>query len=89
MLHNFDWHLRWTWRERNAGLSGREVLARLVRFQLSTGAVAMATNLAVMRLLVEGVGVHYFAANLAATGVAGLANFMLSEFWVFRPPCRT
>ena len=94
VLHNFAWHLRWTWRDRSAGLSRREILIRMLRFHLGTGAVAMITNLLVMRLLVEGLGAHYFPANLAATGFAGLANFMLSEFVVFAAPerpasCRT
>jgi putative flippase GtrA len=89
VLHNFLWHLRWTWRDRSVGLSRREVCACMLRFHLGTGAVALAANLGVMSLLVEGAGVHYFAANLAATVFAGLANFTLSELVVFRRTCRT
>jgi putative flippase GtrA len=89
VLHNFLWHLRWTWRDRSAGLSAREVRGCLLRFHLGTGAVAMVANLGVMRLLVETGGVHYFTANLAATAFAGLANFTLSEWVVFRRTCRT
>ena len=90
MMHNFVWHLRWTWRDRSTGSSHRETLMRLVRFQLGTGAVAMLANLLVTRLLVQELAVHYVAANLAATVFAGLANFMVSNFVVFaaveRPP---
>jgi len=89
LLHNFAWHLRWTWRDRSASLTVRQILLRLVRFHLATGLVAMIVNLAVMRLLVEGPGVHYFAANVIATAFAGLANFLLNEFLIFVAPGRS
>jgi putative flippase GtrA len=94
VLHNFVWHFRWTWRDRSAGLSRREALRCLWKFHLGTGAVALLANLLVMRLLVEELGVHYALANIAATVVAGLANFMISNFIVFAPAerpasCRT
>jgi putative flippase GtrA len=83
VMHNFTWHLRWTWRDRSAGLSRREALMRLLRFHLGAGAVAMLANLLVTRFLVQEFGIHYAAANLAATVFAGLANFMISNFVVF------
>jgi putative flippase GtrA len=83
MIHNFTWHLRWTWRDRCAGLFVREALTRLLRFHLGAGAVAMIANLFVTRFLVQELGIHYAAANLAATVFAGLANFILSNFVVF------
>jgi putative flippase GtrA len=88
ILHNFLWHLRWTWRDRSTGLSRRQVAARLLKFQFGAGAVAMLANLLVMRWLVNGLGFHYFPANMAATVVAGTANFLLSEFFVFLAPDR-
>ena len=83
MIHNFTWHLQWTWSDRSAGLSRREALMRLLRFHLGAGAVAMLANLLVTRFLVQEFGIHYAAANLAATVFAGLANFMISNFVVF------
>ena len=83
MIHNFTWHLRWTWRDRCAGLFLREALMRLLRFHLGAGAVAMFANLFVTRFLVQELGMHYAAANLAATVFAGMANFMISNFVVF------
>jgi putative flippase GtrA len=85
VLHNFFWHLRWTWGERSRGLSPKEVLARLWRFHLGNAAVAMAVNLGAMELLVGLAGLHYVAANLAATAGAGLANFVISNSLVFVP----
>jgi dolichol-phosphate mannosyltransferase len=84
VLHNFGWHVRWTFRDRSEGLSARELCACLLRFHLGTGLVGMVTNLVVMRLLVETFGVHYFIANVAATMLAGVANFTLAEVVVFR-----
>ena len=86
ILHNFGWHLRWTWRDRSFGLSTAEVLTRLLKFQLGNGAIAMAVNLGVMRWLTGAAGIHYLPANIAATVLAGSLNFLLSEFFVFLAP---
>jgi len=88
VLYNFTWHLRWTWSDRSAGLSPSEVLVRLWRFHAANGAVGLISNLLVMRLLVDGLGLHYFPANLAATAAAGMANLTLSELVVFTAPRR-
>ncbi len=51
LLHNFVWHLRFTWRDRR----GRSaLLPQLVRFHLANGLVSMLGNLALMRILVHG-----------------------------------
>ena len=53
ILHNFFWHERWTWSDRTrpdpSGWMGR-----LARFNLTTGAVSIAGNLAAMAALVGG-----------------------------------
>jgi len=84
MLHNFLWHLHWTWRDRCAGMTWRESVGRFVQFQLSNGGVAMVMNLLVMRVLVGEAGVHYLPANLVATAAAGMINFVIAEFVIFR-----
>jgi putative flippase GtrA len=88
ILHNFVWHLRWTWRDRSFALSRRGVLFRFCLFQCGAGAIAMTSNLVSMRLLVGSAGLHYLAAAVAATIVAGTANFLFSEFVVFLSPPR-
>src|SRR5687768_9253087 len=50
VLHNFCWHERWTWQDRPAG-SRQRLLNRLVRFHLSNGAISLAGNLLIMRVL--------------------------------------
>jgi putative flippase GtrA len=85
VLHNFIWHQRWTWAER-AGAKGdvRLLWVRLVRFNLSTGAASIAANLLFMRLLVGGLHVPYLLANLFSIAATSLANFLLSDLFVFR-----
>ena len=87
ILHNFTWHELWTWRDRHAGRSG--AIQRLLRFNLTTGALSLAANLLLMRWLVGGLGIHYLPANLIAIASASIGNFLLSEFMVFRAAYRT
>ena len=84
ILHNFVWHNHWTWRDRSRDLSTREILHRLLRLHLTSGAVAMATNLVVMRLAVGEAGVHYVVANGLATVAATAVNFLLANWLVYR-----
>jgi len=86
VLHNFTWHIRWTWRDRSAGLSLREVLKRLLRYHLANGAVGMVVNLSMMRLLVGKAELHYLPSIFIATATAGMVNFLLAEFFVFLVP---
>lgn len=82
VLHNFYWHIRWTWADRPAQFS--ETLARLLRFNLSNGLLSLTGNLLLMRLLVGTFDLPYLPANLLAIAVTSIANFLLSEFLVFR-----
>ena len=86
ILHNFVWHSRWTWRDRSRDLTGREILIRLLRLHLTSGAVAMAANLLVMRLAVGEAGLHYILANAIATVAASAANFGLANWLVYVSP---
>jgi putative flippase GtrA len=82
VLHNFVWHELWTWRERRGAFS--QTLARLVRFNLTNGALSILSNIVLMRVLVGRFRVHYLAANLIAIALTSVANFLVSEFVVFR-----
>ncbi len=85
VLHNFLWHERWTWAERAAGRTWRTSLARLLRFNLSTGLISIGGNLLLMRLLVGGLGVHFLVANLLTITACSVANFLVSDRLVFTP----
>jgi putative flippase GtrA len=81
VLHNFAWHERWTWRER----TGKEgVIARLLRFNLSNGAMSILSNIFFMRLLVGQFRLRVMLANLISIAVTSLANFFISEKFVFQ-----
>jgi putative flippase GtrA len=83
VLHNFLWHLGWTWADRPAG--ARAVAGRLVRFNLSNGGFSLVGGAAIMALLVDALGVHYLVANLVAVLVVSVANFLASDRFVFTP----
>jgi len=80
ILHNFAWHMSYTWRDRKDH-SGR--LSQLIRFHLSNGLVSMLGNLALMRILVEELRLPVLAANGIAILCCSLVNFGLGDAWVF------
>jgi putative flippase GtrA len=82
VVHNFLWHERYTWADR-VELSWRKSLPRLLRFNLTTGGVSIAGNLALMKLMVDLGHLNYLVANGVAIVLCSLANFLVSEHWVF------
>ena len=83
ILHNFSWHVRWTWADRP--VSRASLMRRLVRFHLTNGAVSLAGSVVVMAGLVEIGHLNYLVANVIAVAVCALANFVLSDRVVFAP----
>jgi putative flippase GtrA len=83
VLHNFFWHERFTWRDRTRS-NGREILTRLLKFNLTTGVFSIAGNLALMRLFVGALGLNYLTANLLTIATCSVVNFMVSDQIVFR-----
>jgi dolichol-phosphate mannosyltransferase len=84
VLHNFLWHLRWTWADRPAG--PKAAAGRLVRFNVSNGGFSLVGGAAIMALLVDALGVHYLLANLASVLVVSVVNFLASDRFVFTRP---
>ncbi|MEP6960491.1 MAG: GtrA family protein [Acidobacteriota bacterium] len=74
VLHNFYWHVRWTWK-------GRE--ASLLRFHLANGLLSVVSNLIWMRIFTGWLGVPAIPANLLAVALTSIANFLLGDRWVF------
>lgn len=83
VVHNFLWHERFTWADRIRGRR-QEALVRLLRFNLTTGAVSIGGNLLLMRLLVGGAHLRPVIANLVSIAICSLVNFLVSDRWVFR-----
>jgi putative flippase GtrA len=80
LLHNFIWHVHYTWRDRPA--AGPR-FRQFVRFHLSIGLASMLGNLVLMRLLVQEAHLPVLPSNLAAIVCCSLANFRLGNNWVF------
>ena len=83
VLHNFVWHERFTWSDR-ACVTLRQVIARLLCFNLTTGAVSIGGNLLFMRLLVGQAHLPTLVANLISIAACSIINFLVNDRVVFR-----
>ena len=97
VIHNFVWHEQFTWADRtkidrtridqtiseSAEPRWHRSLPRLVRFNLTNGAVSILGNLALMKVMVGEGHMNYLVANAIAIVLCSLANFLVSEEWVF------
>jgi putative flippase GtrA len=80
LVHNFVWHLHYTWRDRPACGSR---IRQFVRFHLSIGLASMLGNLVLMRLLVQDAHLPVLVSNVVAITCCSLANFRMGNNWVF------
>jgi putative flippase GtrA len=85
VVHNFLWHERYTWADR-VQPAWKKSLPRLLRFNLTTGAISITGNLLLMKLLVGLGQMNYLVANGVAIALCSMANFLVSEGWVFEKP---
>src|SRR5262249_4722898 len=81
ILHNFCLHVRWTWGDRQT--SGRLILNRLARFNVTNGAVSLIGNVLLMAWLVEHGHVPLLVSNLVSIVICSSFNFVLSDRLVF------
>jgi putative flippase GtrA len=89
VLHNFVWHECFTWADRRSlgwrhARQWRHAFLRLLRFNLTTGAISIGGNLVMMRLLVGQVHLPPVPANLSGIAVCSVVNFLVSNRWVFQ-----
>lgn len=80
LLHNFVWHLHYTWCDRR---DDSRLLSKFVRFHLSNGLVSMLGNLALMRILVDEACVPLLVSNSIAILCCSIVNFFLGNNWAF------
>ena len=85
VLHNFIWHIRWTWPDRTT-LDASTIFDRLVRFHLANGLISITGNIVLMWVFVSRAHLHYFFANIVAIGACATLNFLASDRLVFRKP---
>lgn len=80
LVHNFAWHLHYTWRDRRDRASR---LTQFVRFHLCNGLVSMLGNLVLMRVLVHQAHLPLLVSNSIAILCCALINFCLGDIWAF------
>jgi len=80
VLHNFVWHIHYTWSDRRRHAT---LLSQLLRFHLSNGLVSLLGNLVLMRFLVHTAHRPVLVANISAILCCSIANFALSHNWAF------
>jgi putative flippase GtrA len=78
VLNNFVWHQRWTWNDRPT-TTKKETLRRLAKFNVTTGMVSIAGNLALMKILVGRFGLPIIGANLASVATCSILSFVLAD----------
>ena len=87
VVHNFVWHEQFTWVDRMQSDSAeprwRRSLPRLIRFNLTNGAVSILGNLALMKVMVGQGHMNYLLANAIAIALCSVGNFLVSDEWVF------
>jgi putative flippase GtrA len=84
VVHNFIWHEQFTWADRTKLEPVRHrAMLRLLRFNLSNGGISILGNLALMHRFVGQLQMNYLLANGIAITLCSLANFLVSETWVF------
>lgn len=80
LLHNFVWHIHYTWRDRR---DNSPLLTQLVRFHLANGMVSMVGNLALMPILVQTAHIPVVVSNGIAILCCSIVNFCLGDNWAF------
>jgi len=79
VIHNFIWHKRWTWADRQQTRPARVLL----RFNATNGVLSLVGNVFFMWVFVGGFSVEPHAANLITIGLCSLVNFALADRFVF------
>jgi putative flippase GtrA len=82
VVHNFVWHEQFTWADR-VQPSSRRSWPRLLRFNLTNGAVSIVGSLALVKVMVGFGHMNYLLGNGIAITLCSAANFLVSEEWVF------
>jgi putative flippase GtrA len=80
VLHNYIWHEKFTWVDRKS----ERRFERALRFNVSNGLISVLGNVALMRVLAGSMRMNYLLANAVAIAACSIANFLLSDRFVFR-----
>lgn len=81
VVHNFQWHRWWTWRDRP--VRGAAAVVAFWRFVLANGLVSMTGNTMLAIALVDVARLDVVVANAVAVAVCGAVNYALADRMVF------
>jgi putative flippase GtrA len=79
VIHNYFWHQRFTWVDRETERSR----TRFAKFNLTTGLFSIAGNIVLMRIFVGGLAMNYLVANIMTIATCSIVNFVVSDRVVF------
>jgi len=79
VIHNYFWHERFTWADRDTNSS----CLRFLKFNGTTGLFSILGNLLVMGVLVGEARLNYFVANILTIATCSVLNFLVSDRFVF------
>lgn len=81
VVHNFGWHVRWTWRDRmEAGMSRP---GAFLRFAGANGTISWLGSALLIPALTAA-GVPVLPANLVTIAACGVLNYRVAELRCFR-----
>ena len=83
VLNNFVWHQRWTWKDRPPATKG-ETLRRLVKFNITNGAVSLVGNVIFMSILVGRLRLPIAIAYVMSVTACAICNFFLADRFAFQ-----
>lgn len=89
LLHNYAWHVHWTWRDRfgNVGFSkaaqSTEFRRALLRFHLANGSISIVANVALMKVFAGYLEIPILPANAMAILLTSIVNYLVGDKWVF------
>jgi dolichol-phosphate mannosyltransferase len=82
ILHNFLWHERFTWRDREP-VNLRQRTMRLCRFHAGNGVISLAGNTLLTYAFVEWLGIPALPSAIAAITLCAPANYIVADRWVY------
>ncbi len=82
ILHNFLWHERFTWRDREP-VSLRQRAIRLFRFHAGNGLISLAGNTLLTYLFVEWLSFPGLPSAIAAIALCAPVNYLMADRWVY------
>jgi putative flippase GtrA len=81
VVHNFGWHVRWTWRDRMGPNVSRA--AAFVRFAGANGLISLVGSIVLVPVLAAA-SLPVLVANLVAIAACGLVNYWVGDLGCFR-----